>query len=68
MKVRGQYHTRQINLIGIDRETYAGVSDFGQYLLHPENQRELSFLLREDGYAPGRKDFPPSGWSHRRSR
>ncbi|MFV1965675.1 MAG: ABC transporter permease [Pirellulaceae bacterium] len=68
MKVRGQYHTRQVNLIGVDRKTYARVSDFGQYLLHPENRKELSFLLREDGYAPGRKDFPPSGWSHRRMR
>lgn len=66
MRLRGQYHTRQINLIGIDRETYAQVSDFGQYLLHPTNRDQLSFLLREDGYAPGRKDFPPSGWRHRR--
>ena len=66
MRVRGQYHTRQINLIGIDEATYARVSDFGQYLLHPENRRQLSFLLREDGYAPGRKDFPPCGWKHRR--
>jgi lipoprotein-releasing system permease protein len=68
MKVRGQHHTRQINLIGIDRETYAQVSDFGQYLLHPENRKQLSFLLREDGYAPGREGFPRSGWVHRRMR
>jgi lipoprotein-releasing system permease protein len=66
MKVHGQYHTRQINLIAIDRATYAQVSDFGQYLLHPKNRERLDFLLREDGYAPGRKDFPPSGWRHRR--
>lgn len=66
MKVHGQYHTRQINLIAIDRATYAQVSDFGQYLLHPENRKQLEFLLRDDGYAPGRKDFPPSGWRHRR--
>jgi lipoprotein-releasing system permease protein len=66
MKVRGEYHTRQINLIGIDESTYGDVSDFSQYLLHPDNQRQLSFLLREDGYAPGRKQFPPSGWRHRR--
>ena len=68
MRLRGQYHTRQINLIGIDEATYAQVSDFGQYLLHPANRRQLSFCLREDGYAPGRKDFPPSGWRHRRMR
>ncbi len=66
--VRGQYHTRQLNLIGIDRETYVEVSDFSQFLLHPENQQKLSFLLRESGYAPGRKDFPPAGWQHRRAK
>ncbi|HUG67984.1 MAG TPA: FtsX-like permease family protein [Pirellulaceae bacterium] len=63
---RGDFHTRQINLIGVDKTTYADVSDFSQYLLHPENRQRLSFLLREAGYAPGRKDFPPSGWEHRR--
>jgi len=63
---RGDYHNRQINLIGVDKTTYAEVSDFSQYLLHPENKRQLSFLLREDGYAPGRKDFPVSGWTRRR--
>jgi lipoprotein-releasing system permease protein len=66
--VRGEFHTRQINLIGVDQETYARVSDFSEYLLHPENQAELSFLLRETGYAPGRKDFPPAGWQYRRDR
>jgi lipoprotein-releasing system permease protein len=43
------------------------VSDFSQYLLHPENRKQLSFLLRESGYAPDRPDFPPSGWRHRRA-
>ena len=66
MRVRGEYHTRQINLIGIDEATYGKVSDFSQYLLHPLNQRQLSFQLREDGYAPDRDQFPPSGWQHRR--
>ncbi|MEO8495566.1 MAG: FtsX-like permease family protein [Planctomycetota bacterium] len=65
---RGDFQTRQINLIGVDKATYADVSDFSQYLLHPENRERLSFLLREDGYAPGRKDFPTSGWEHRRER
>ena len=64
---RGDYHTRQINLIGVDEKTYAGVSDFSKYLLHPENRKHLSFMLRETGYAPGRPDFPESGWKHRRS-
>ena len=66
VKVRGQYHMSQINLIGVDEATYAKVSDFSQFLLHPENRKQLSFLLREDGYAPGRQDFPPAGWRHRR--
>ena len=65
-QVRGQWITRQINLIGIDERTYASVSDFGQYLLHPENRKQLSFLLREDGYAPEKESFPPSGWRYRR--
>ncbi len=49
---RGEVITRQINLIGIDTNTYASVSDFSKFLLHPENQRMLSFQLHESGYAP----------------
>jgi lipoprotein-releasing system permease protein len=63
---RGQTITRQINIIGIDTETYADVSDFRRFLLHPENQRLLNFQLRETGYGEGRDDFPESGWGHRR--
>jgi lipoprotein-releasing system permease protein len=48
--VRGQWITRQVNLIGIDERTYAQVGDFSQYLLHPENRAKLNFLLREEGY------------------
>ena len=67
--IRGDFHTRQVNLIGVDQTTYAQVSDFSQFLLHPENRDKLSFLLREGGYAPGRQDFPnESGWSYRRDR
>ncbi len=63
---RGESITRQINLIGIDSQTYATVSDFSKYLLHPENQEHISFDLKEQGYAPGRKYFPEAGWIHRR--
>ena len=63
----GQWHTFQVNLIGIDEETYAQVSDFSGYLLHPENQRQMSFLLRENGYGPDRQDLPDSGWTRRRA-
>lgn len=60
---RGEWITRQVNLIGVDRETYARVSDFGRFLLHPENQKQLCFDLRDGGYDPR---LGPSGWSHRR--
>lgn len=63
---RGETVTRQINLIGIDVNSYAEVSDFSKFLLHPENQKKLSFLLHESGYAPNRLSFPESGWVHRR--
>lgn len=58
--------TRQINLIGIDTDSYANVSDFSKYLMHPENQEQISFALKEQGYAPDRSGFPESGWVHRR--
>lgn len=63
---RGQTITRQINIIGIDTNTYANVSDFRRFLLHPENQSLLSFDLRQGGYGEGRADFPTSGWEHRK--
>ena len=61
MTVRGQISTRQITLIGVDEATYADVSDFRQYVLHPENQKQLSFELREEGYSDR-----ASGWRYRR--
>jgi len=63
---RGRWVTRQVNLIGIDEATYASVSDFSKYLMHPENQKQLSFRLREDGYNERIPDNP--GWEHRRAR
>jgi lipoprotein-releasing system permease protein len=66
MNFRGQISTRQITLIGVDEATYADVSDFRQYLLHPENRRKLSFQLRDDGYGDNDHDLPPSGWNYRR--
>ncbi|MDX1945413.1 MAG: FtsX-like permease family protein [Pirellulaceae bacterium] len=68
MNVRGQWLTRQVNLIGVDEATYAEVSDFRQYLLHPENQKKLSFSLREGGYGTKDHALPPSGWQYRRLR
>src|SRR5262245_6716291 len=63
---RGQLNTRQVTLIGVDEATYADVSDFREYLLHPENRKQLSFQLREDGYGDAQHDMPPSGWRYRR--
>lgn len=63
---RGESITRHINLVGIDSQSYANVSDFSKYLLHPENQEQISFALKEHGYAPDRENFPESGWVHRR--
>ena len=63
----GQWVTRPISLVGIDQETYGGVSEFSEFLLHPENRQKLSFLLREEGYGIGKKtSFPTSGWKRRR--
>jgi lipoprotein-releasing system permease protein len=66
MKVREHWSTRQVTLIGVDEATYADVSDFRQYLLHPANREQLSFLLREDGYGDAAHDLPRSGWIYRR--
>lgn len=64
-QVRQKWVTRQVNLIGIDEETYAQVGDFSKYLLHPENCKQLGFQLREDGYD---KRLPYAGWGYRRER
>jgi lipoprotein-releasing system permease protein len=64
----GQLITRHVNFVGLDPETYDNVSHFGRYLLHPENQSQVNFQLREDGFAPDREQFPSSGWGYRRAR
>jgi lipoprotein-releasing system permease protein len=64
-QVNGRWVTQQVMLIGIDDKSYASVSDFSQYLLHKENQKQLSFDLRNEGYD---SRLPPSGWDYRRSR
>jgi lipoprotein-releasing system permease protein len=77
-QVRGQWVTRQVMFIGIDESSHALASDFGRYLQHPDNRRQLSFSLREGGYdtvdsqaeAPGptRPALEAAGWPHRRMR
>jgi lipoprotein-releasing system permease protein len=77
-QVRGQWVTRQVMFIGIDETTHADVSDFGRYLQHPDNRRQLSFDLRDGGYdtvdsqdgaaGPSRPALEGAGWPHRRMR
>lgn len=64
-KIRDQWFTRQINLIGIDRDSYAEVGDFSKYLLHPGNRKQVDFALRQGGYD---KRIPNAGWAGRRFR
>lgn len=61
----GNSHTQQVNLIGIDKSTFASVSDFSKYLLHPANKKQLDFMLRDSGYAPERERMQPAGWEYR---
>jgi len=64
-----QWQIRQVNLVGIEPETYSNVGDFGQYLLHAENRHKMKFDLRDGGYDErmnGRLD--EAGWTHRRNR
>jgi lipoprotein-releasing system permease protein len=75
-QVRGQWVTRQVNLIGIDEATHAEVSDFAKYLQHPKNREHLTFDLHEAGYdttnhesgkdAKPRPQLERAGWQHRR--
>lgn len=68
IRYHGQVVTRQVNLVGVDPATYDTVSDFGKYLLHPENQKQVDFRLREYGYAPDRDQICDAGWGYRRWR
>ncbi len=74
----GQWHTRQVHVIGIDETTQSQVSDFSHYLQHPDNRRAkgMEFELRPGGYdtfdhqadgkAPARTQMADAGWTHRR--
>ncbi|MCG8449036.1 MAG: ABC transporter permease [Pirellulales bacterium] len=76
--VNGQRLTRQVTLVGIDQQSYASVSEFGTYLQHPENRKQLEFKLREGGYdvydsqaadssqLKERRQMKHAGWRHRR--
>jgi len=78
--INDQYRTQQINLIGIDPTTYGSVSDFGKYLQHPENRKQLDFQLRQAGYdvldhqaedpslAKPRTQMKQAGWLYREAK
>jgi lipoprotein-releasing system permease protein len=68
IEFNGQLITRHVNLVGIDPKTYDKVSQFGRFLLHPQNQSMVNFDLRVGGYAPDRDYFPDSGWAYRRQK
>ena len=57
--VGGQYVTKQIRLIGVDEATYATVSDFGRYLQHPENRKQLDFPAQRRRLRHRRITKPP---------
>ena len=75
----GGTQTRQIMLVGIDKASYLGVSNFGEYLQHPANRQQLSFELRDGGYdvydhqvedptkLKPRIQMQRAGWAYRRS-
>lgn len=74
-QTRGQWITRQINLIGVDQETHSAVSDFSGFLQHPENRKHLTFDLRDGGYdeidhqgenGKQRAQMRRAGWPRRR--
>jgi len=74
----GQWHTRQVHVIGIDETTQSQVSDFSHYLQHPDNRgpEGMRFELRPGGYdtrdhqagdkAKVRPQMADAGWIHRR--
>jgi lipoprotein-releasing system permease protein len=76
--VGGQLLTKQVMLVGIDAPSYASVSQFGQYLQHPANRKQLQFKLRAGGYdvfdhqvddpqsTKPRRQMRDAGWAYRR--
>lgn len=49
-RVFGTWQTAEVIIIGVDENTKGDVGDFSKYLQHPENRKQLSFQLRQDGY------------------
>ena len=78
--VGNQEMTKQITVIGVDEKTYGSVSDFGQFLQHPANRKQLDFNLKDGGYdvvdhqstdvskAAPRPEMQYGGWPRRKLR
>ena len=74
-RVGGNWMTQQVEIVGIDETSHAGVSDYSQYLQHPANRAAFSWTLRDRGYddrdhqggpdAPERRQMRDAGWQHR---
>ena len=76
---RGNWITRQVQLVGVDEASQASVSDFSTYLQHPAHRRSHGpdlFQLPEGGFdlrnheggdeSPERTQMRSAGWEHRR--
>jgi lipoprotein-releasing system permease protein len=67
---------REVTIVGVDEQTLHGVSEMNNFLQHPENRRNFTFELRENGFdvrdhqagpeAPDRPQMANAGWVHRR--
>ncbi|MGB7342773.1 MAG: FtsX-like permease family protein [Pirellulaceae bacterium] len=68
IEFNNQNIARHVQLIGLDAASYDKVSDFGKYLLHPENKTAANFTLREGGYPTDRDSSTQTPWgkAHRR--
>ena len=76
-RVNDQYGTRQVHLIGIDVDSQGSVSNIRDYLQHPENRENISFILKQNGYdvvssqnptrSHVRPDLERAGWDYRRT-
>ncbi len=76
LHVSGQTINVPVQLIGIEASTQGAVSDFCQYLQHPDNRKQMTFDLHVDGYdthdhqansnSPEREQMGAAGWKWRR--
>jgi len=72
----GEQASFPVDIVGIDVLTQGKVSRIAEYLQHPANRDQLSFDLREGGYAvqgskgngPIREQMRYAGWEYRRIR